>query len=96
MDGEGEFLQKLPPKERKKRDRSARTNKVAVVPLVRILNRIGVQVPLEVVSVPVRVHRPKRMCIAPSMSPPLEYSRGCIVCGASKPTSAIHRFFFFF
>ena len=39
---------------------SARTNEVAVRPLERALNRVGVQEPHEVGSEPVRAHCPKR------------------------------------
>ena len=59
VDGEKEYLQKLPSKRRKKKYRIARADLIVSIPLVLVLNRIGVQVPLAVVSVPVRIHCPE-------------------------------------
>lgn len=62
--------------------RIARENLVAVIPLVRVLNRVGIHIPLAVDRVPVRVHGP--MCDMPSMPLSFEYSRDCIVFEALK------------
>jgi|GEM_PF-6774215 hypothetical protein len=48
----------LAVREREK-ERIARKHKVVIVPLFRVLNRVGVQVPLAVASIPVRIHGPQ-------------------------------------
>lgn len=50
-------------------------NLVASIPPVRIRDGIGVHVPVAVVAVPVRVHRPDISCHKPSTPPPIGYQR---------------------
>jgi len=85
----------LAVREREK-ERIARKHKVVIVPLFRVLNRVGVQVPLAVASIPVRIHGPQYWVRTPSVAPPLEYSRGCIVCGAIKALQQSVPILFFF
>ena len=60
----------------------ARHDLVAVVPPVRVLDRVGLDVPAAIVGVPVGVDRPEPYCAPrhlyhcpPSTAP------GCIACG---------------
>ena len=67
---------KLPHHKRGRKRRGAAKEQVAIVPVVRVVERVGIEVPA--VVVPVAIDRPQNalpMYATPSVPPPFEYSR---------------------
>lgn len=50
----------------------SREDLITSVPLIRVRDGIGVDVPLAIVDVPVRVHRPEKLCGEPPSPPSLD------------------------